>query len=548
MAKRMNDWVTWTAIGFVVLVVAVAGWEIFGFLEQNNFAKGTESSVQIPEPDASQSTQKPSRSKPPLAVQDRGNSVLYILSIHSGTSPDLQKWATDWHSQTTIKLPRLETLIDKSDLSSTECLQIGVMLAHNEGYNAGKLWISAGLKRALSAVPQSAADDASARPLLLALALAQDGLNGHADAASLLEQINSLITRLDGVNDWDQTREWARIHHADALLLEGRSSEANAECSAMVEESIKNSVWTMDEKQELSELRVRFPVDPQAKSPLEVLKLHGSPSANLLTWMNSWQASHNSLKAPTTQKTVDDLASRAKRSELGDLIASTDLTARECLRIGELMAPSDPLDAEVFDAIGAKRASSELANIPPEDFSILPMINDLKRAETRINRAPESVIERGVALEIIDSIFMEFDCDDISNSRRQWAAINHAEALYMQQRYAEALTEADELESEAICNPHFSSQQRTEIEWLQSLVLYYMNRFSDALPHLECTAMQTEFSHANQAWAMWAVALARTGNSDAANRVFDQWIRLAHPSTHTAAVVLGNMQSQQSSL
>jgi hypothetical protein len=480
--------------------------------------------------------------KPPMITTPvHGFRPAYILQIHETPLPELQAWATDWHSETSVDLPHLADLISKSDLSATECLQIGVMIGNDEGYPISKVWISAGYQRAHDQLSGRREGRESLKPLIVALASAQDSLQGKVDAAWLLEQLNTLIIGFGHSSDWDQTPEWARVHRADALLLEGRNIDAKKEADAMIRESQTNKRWEPKLKRELNLMAARIPFEPEASSPMDVLQAHRVPPQPLIIWMANWQNSHLKDQSDDSETMVE-----LKGLNLLNLIEKSDLSALECLRIGDLMADAgDFLNAEAFAAVGTDRAEFELKDVANGDMSARPILNELKRSDDRLWESPGSPNTRGITLEKITSILMRFDREDPWDQTPEWARIGHGEALYMQQRYSKSLAEANQLATDATTDANFTNEQKSGIEWLQAMVLFDTQHYRDAIPHLESTATHTAFPHSKEAWPLWAVALAKSGNPNHANEVFDDWIRRDRPAVDDAARVLDLIQNQE---
>jgi tetratricopeptide (TPR) repeat protein len=476
--------------------------------------------------------------QPNNRVRDFGPA--YLLSLHARPLPELQAWATNWHSETSMGDSQLGGLIAKSDLSAIECLQIGVMISHDEGYAASKVWIAAGYHRADVQFADLRRDRESVRSLISALTSAQDHLQGRANAAVLLEQLNSLIVRFGRQNDWDQTPEWARLHHADALLLEGRYIDAKSEADAMSKSAATDPHWGAQLKSELKLLIARIPFDPEAKSPLDVLTNHRPRPEELLAWMTNWQTDH--LRDQTDEeRTVKGL----NRPNLLETIAKSDLSAMECLRMSDLLSEAaNQLDAETFASVGADRAVAELANVRIDDLAARPLLNALKRVEDRLWESPGSEISRGVTLEKITSALRRFNREYQWDQTPEWAKIGHGEALFMQQRYSEALAEANQLAIDAKSDRYFTDEERGGIEWLQAMVFFDNGRYQEAIPHLAYTATHTALTHSKDAWPMWAVSLAKSGDSEQANRVFDNWIQRDRPSVEIAAHIMEVIQGQ----
>jgi tetratricopeptide (TPR) repeat protein len=198
----------------------------------------------------------------------------------------------------------------------------------------------------------------------------------------------------------------------------------------------------------------------------------------------------------------------------------------------------------VFASVGADRAITELANIRVDDPAARPILNALRRVDDRLWESPGSETSRGVTLEKITSLLMRFNRENPWDQTPEWARIGHGEAIFMQQRYAEAMNEADQLTNAAKTDRHFTDEQRGGIEWLQAMVLFNSGHYREAVPHLETTAMHAAFPHSKDAWPMWAVALAKSGDSERANRVFDNWIRRDRPPVEAAAHIMGVIQGQ----
>ena len=342
-------------------------------------------------------------------------------------------------------------------------------------------------------------------------------------------------------NDWDQTPEWARLHHVDALRLEGRNVEAKVEAEAMSRDAETNRHWTPQLKMEMKLTIARIPFEAEAKCPMDVLRAHSPQPQKLVAWMEVWQTSRVIDQADQNTSIME-----LNRSNLLDLIGKSDLSAMECLRISDLMADAaDKLDSETFASIGTDRAVTELADIRSDDVAARPLLNALKRADDRLWESPGSAVTRAQRLEKITLILMRFVRENPWDQTPEWARIGHGEALYLQQRYSEALAEANGLATDATTNRHFTNQQKIGIDWLQAIVLFDTGRYQDAVPHLESTATHPAFAYASDAWPLWAVALAKTGDAAHANRVFDDWIRQDRPPVVVAARVLDVIQGQQ---
>ncbi len=474
----------------------------------------------------------------PATDRVRELSPKYLLQIHSTRLPELQAWATNWESETSVHLSHLSELIAKSDLSAVECLQIGELIAHDEGYPAGKVWITAGYQRAVTLTANDEENRNSLNSLVSAMVSAENHLHGRVDAAPLLEQLTAFIIHFSSTNKWDQTSKWGRIHHVDALLLEGRNIDAKVEAEAMDRDAKGNPHWDSKLKSELKLLKARIPFEPEAHSPLDVLNLHHPEPKELLAWFAAQQAAQTN-----NQGTGDEAVLDMTQSSLLILVEKSDLSSLECLRIAELMADGpDASDAEVFASVGTDRALTDLKNLSDDDVRARPMLNALKRMEQRLWESPAGEIDRGVTLEKINRMLMRFARENPWDQTLEWARIGHGEALYMQHRYSEALTEANQLAIDSATDDHFTRQEKSGINWLQALLLFDTGRFAEAVPHLEATATCTGFAHARDAWPMWAVALAKSGDSARANRVFDDWIRQKRPPIDAAAHVLEAIQ------
>jgi tetratricopeptide (TPR) repeat protein len=215
--------------------------------------------------------------------------------------------------------------------------------------------------------------------------------------------------------------------------------------------------------------------------------------------------------------------------------------------MGELMnSAGDSPNGAIVAAIGTDRAIDELKTVKPGDISALPLIYAIQRVEAQLWECSGSAMQRGKTLEKMTSILMRFNRERPWDQRPEWAQIGHGEALYMQHRYDEALSEANRLEIAAQSDQHFTSQQKAGIAWLQGIVLYEMKDFRQAIPHLEFTATHNEFSHSREAWPLWVAALAKTGENDRANQLFDEWIRQEKPSVDTAQHILEIVQASTS--
>jgi hypothetical protein len=387
----------------VLAILGAAAWAMWSDLRTPGFTANAGDSVSFA------SSTSPAAEPPMVTTHVRGFRPAYILQIHRTPLPELQAWANDWHSETSVYLPHLTDLISKSDLSATECLQIGVMMGNDEeGYPVSKVWISAGYYRACEQISARKEQRESLKTLISSLAAAQDSLQGKADAASLLEQLNTLIISFGHSSDWDQTPEWARVHLADALVLEGRNVDAKKQAEAMFRESQTDDRWGPDLKRELKIVAARIPFEPEANSPMDILRAHRIPPQPLIAWMANWQGSHLKDQGADSETMME-----LKGSNLLNLIATGDLSAMECLRIADLMADAgDPLNAEAFAAVGTDRAESELKDISNGDIVARPTLNELRRSEDRLWESPGSPITRGNTLEKITSILMRFDRED----------------------------------------------------------------------------------------------------------------------------------------
>ena len=388
-------------LGTVIIlsILALAAWGMWSAWEGAGLAENAGASV--PHPPAALPVELPQQNN---RVREFGPA--YLLQLHATPLPELQAWATNWESETSMGDSQLAGLIAKSDLSAIECLQIGVMISHNDGYPASKVWITAGYHRADIQFAALKRDRAAVRSLISALSSAQDHLQGRADAASILEQLNSLIVRFGRQSDWDQTPEWARLHHADALVLAGRNVDAKAEADAMSKDAVADRHWGVQLKSELKLMIARIPFEPEAKSPLDVLTKHRPQPRELLAWMEAWQT--NRLKNQTDEERT---AAELNRPNLLEMIGKSDLSAMECLRISDLLSDAaDRSDAEAFAAVGANRAVAELANVRCDDIAARPMLNALKRVEDRLWESPGSETSRARHWKRL----RPFSCDSIA--------------------------------------------------------------------------------------------------------------------------------------
>jgi tetratricopeptide (TPR) repeat protein len=256
--------------------------------------------------------------------------------------------------------------------------------------------------------------------------------------------------------------------------------------------------------------------------------------------MTNWQTNH--LKNQTDEEKT---TTEWNRPNLLEMIGKSDLSAMECLRISDLLSQaSNQLDAETFASVGADRAVAELANVRIDDLAARPLLNALKRVEDGLWDSPGSEISRGITLEKITSILRRFNREYQWDQTPEWARIGHGEALFMQQRYSEALGEANQMAVDAKSDGHFTDEERGGIEWLQAMVLFDNGRYREAIPHLAYTATHTALSHSKDAWPMWAVSLAKSGDSEQANRVFDNWIQRDRPSVEIAAHIMEVIQGK----
>jgi tetratricopeptide (TPR) repeat protein len=473
--------------------------------------------------------------QPKTITYDRTFGPAYIIWAHGRPLPELRAWAKDWKSQTTVDRSHLSNLIESSDLSALECLQIGELISHDAGYEIGKIWIGQGLQRAQEELRASATSHSKTRSLLSALATAQDRLQGHADAAPLAEKMNGLVIRYAPVAGSDHTQLWAKFHLAEALILEDRYGDAQVEARTLDNEALNNRHWTNDERRELASLLARIPVDPDATSPLDVVTAHVPKSSGLFQWVEKWQASASTPAA--FQRDWDSDAATAR-----NLIQQVGLSPNVCLRISELMFDKDAWNAEIFAQAGVDGAQAALANVRRTDTAAWSTINALERVEARLWNIEGDETVRGQILEGIASILLRFERESPWDQRPEWAKIGHGEALYLQGQYAPALKEADALIAAAKSDSHYTGEEKSGIYWLKAVVLFDTGRFNEALEPLQYTATHTEYAHAKDAAPLWAIALAKSGDTSQANSVFDDWIRQDRPTVEVASEVLERIQ------
>ena len=465
-----------------------------------------------------------------------GESIAAVLATHRTLAPALRQWLESWASACCSDPSNLRDLIGRSDLNAEECLAIGTTIARAEDVLTAKVWIGAGFDRALAVLQKVSANKELSRPLLSRLVEAQNSLQGHVAAAELLERINRFLMQSRREAEWDQTPEWARIHHADALLLQGRDVQAQAEAMAMVADAQSDSHWTEQEVQELDLVIARIPFEPEARSPLDVLEKHKPMPAQLINWFR-----HRAAPGVKTsfQKSSDDFD-----PELADTVTKSDLTAVECLRIAEVARSSDSIAGEVFTRFGVDRASKQLSRLASDDRAALQLINSLKVTEDWLWDAPGDERSRGVILEKINATLERFSRVDPWDQTPEWARISHGEALFMEHRYAEAMAEANQLERDARSDHHFTAEEKIGIRWLQAIILFDTKRFAEAVPLLRGVATASSFQHSKDAWPLLSIALANAGDRNGANQVFDEWIRRCLPSVDRAARVLELIQGE----
>jgi tetratricopeptide (TPR) repeat protein len=497
--------------------------------ESNSVAENPKGGTPMP------STLPTNAIQPETSKYDRTFGPAYILWAHRTPLPELQAWAKHWTSETAMDQAHLAKLIESSDLSALECLQIGRLMAHDEGYEVGKCWIEKGLQRSEIELRAYTASHSKTQSLLRALAAAQDRLEGHSDAASLIEKINASIIEFAPTTGSDQTRNWARLHQAEALILAARYSDAELEAKSLAKEASSSRKWTNDERRKLTSLLARIPVDSEATSPVDVVAAHAPQSSELFQWMKKWQETES-----TPLSFERDWGSDV--TILGSLAQRAGLSADVSLRVSELMFDKDAWNAEIFAQIGVDRAQATLADTSSTDTSAWPTIYALERVEAKLWDIEGNATNRGHILEGITSILMRFEREDPWDQRPEWAKIGHGEALYLQGQYSSALKEADALINTAKADSHYTGAEKAGIYWLQAVILFDTGRFKDALQPLEYTATHTEFAHAKEATPLWAIALAKSGNASEANRVFDDWIRQDRPTIEVASHVLEKIE------
>jgi hypothetical protein len=204
--------------------------------------------------DTSQVVTIPDSTPPPI-------TPLVVLEAHQPKLIEFETWATQWEtahsstrpSQRAYSSPedaqRIQDLAAKSDLSATECLVISKAVGDHGDFTAARALAVVGVDRAEKELAGVGNDDPNAIPLRDAVHSAEASLWDYPGNGPLLERMASLVMRFDRSSDFDQTPEWSRIAHAEALYMQGRYEKATAEIQLLDEEATEpNSDFTAEQK------------------------------------------------------------------------------------------------------------------------------------------------------------------------------------------------------------------------------------------------------------------------------------------------------------
>ncbi|HEX8322405.1 MAG TPA: hypothetical protein VF595_00705 [Tepidisphaeraceae bacterium] len=233
----------------------------------------------------------------------------------------------------------------------------------------------------------------------------------------------------------------------------------------------------------------------------------------LEAWAKAWEAAHAN-KADTIYTSDDDAA------RLRELVEKSDLTAIECFHISKLVSDQKDLPAaEAWMNPGVTRAEAEIGHKAHDDPSVNPVLNAMGDATQSLwARGPKiaKLLERTTAMGI------KFDRTAPWSQRPEWSRLGHAEALYLQERYDEALREIDTFLADVgtESGKFIKKEQKAEAHWAKALVLLARKQEVEAIPELQAVVAIPTHHHIN----------------DASDKIFELYCRY-HRSTEAQAIL-----------
>lgn len=264
-----------------------------------------------------------------------------------------------------------------------------------------------------------------------------------------------------------------------------------------------------------------YPEDPAVKAT-------GDPS--LEAWLAHWQEGDFSIKFMNDRK-----------SELLGLLKETPLSSAELLSAGRSVSfhSTDNWAASAFYAAGAFRADSELKTLPTASETTRQLLIAMTLAKPTMWR----VIDEGDQT-FVDPLYT-LNCDlshyissDDAKLRNAWVHgfVGASECLWLKGNYLEAEDTLSRLKSVPL-----SVEQKRAVAWIRGLIFLSLRRYSDAESQFQTVTKAPEFAYTESAYRWLVVCLARTGDTERANAVFDHWVQRFRPTVNLAAHVLEMM-------
>jgi tetratricopeptide (TPR) repeat protein len=133
-------------------------------------------------------------------------------------------------------------------------------------------------------------------------------------------------------------------------------------------------------------------------------------------------------------------------------------------------------------------------------------------------------------------------CQTPGSGRSQSARYAYAEALYMQQKYYEALRAFEDVLREREIAFEAAESINRPLDWELALSHYYLGNYAAAAGHFTQATKVKGVPEEAHAWPMAVVSYARSGDTLRAQQTVDDWIRQRKPTTRDVAPILSQLE------
>jgi tetratricopeptide (TPR) repeat protein len=270
--------------------------------------------------------------------------------------------------------------------------------------------------------------------------------------------------------------------------------------------------------EDFATIHFEYPEDPAVKAT-------GDP--NLKAWLSCWQAEGFSSEWV-----------KAGRSELLELLTKSPLSSTELLSVGRSVSfhSIDDWAVSAFYAAGALRADNELKTLPIASQKARQLLAAMTLAKPTMWK----VVDEGDQ-DFLDPLYTlnhdlsGYISSDDSRLRNAWVHgfVGASECLWLKGQYSEAEDTLSRLNSISL-----TEEQKRAAAWIRGLIFLSLGRYAEAEPQFQIVIKAPEFVYTENAFQWLIVCLARTGDAERANTMFDNWVRRFRPNVSTVARIL----------